>query len=379
MNIVVLLLDAIILAVILAFIYTARKRRTAAVPRRIGPPVPGVRSALASILFGVLTLSVFLLALNTMDIGSQWRSWQELRTATTTTEARVLAQQCIGRPRFFASENIRVTYQFEAALANGTRQIITQDLVRSAGKAGCDEHRPLPRSIMMIRYDPQNPSIAGPAQGPEIGGLIVGSMLGLVWLLLMSLLPLASGLETLLDMLDRQRANPLQAAQDEQERRELEAKGYMRITSPDIRQIVRRALQQNSPIAAHVLRHGAHDYLSFDFIADPARRARVWDLLWRYQAGHPLPGAEHQEVVALLFELRSDSSLTESLGMPAMKRPARRPRKPIGASVLETLGTITVALGMLALSEGEPLIGVPLIFIPLIYVFGRVRRRAPKQ
>jgi hypothetical protein len=290
----------------------------------------------------------------------------------------VLAQQCIGSPRFFASENIRVTYQFEAALANGTRQIITQDLVRSAGKAGCDEHRPLPRSIM-IRYDPQNPSIAGPAQGPEIGGLIVGSMLGLVWLVLMSLLPLASGLETLLDMLARQRANPLQAAQDEQERRELEAKGYMRITSPDIRQIVRRALQQNSPIAAHVLRHGAHDYLSFDFIADPARRARVWDLLWRYQAGHPLLGTEHQEVVALLFELRGNTSLTESLGMPAMKRPARRPRKPISASVLETLGTITAALGMLALSEGEPLIGVPLIFIPLIYVFGRIRSRAPKQ
>jgi hypothetical protein len=288
--------------------------------------VPGFKHALALILFGTVTFSVFAFALVASGFASRWQTWNQLRSATVTTQARVLSKRCIADRSLNITESTLVTYQFEAGLADGTRRVITQQLEYRDGKQGCYPSTPAPKRIA-IRYDPRDPAIAGLAPGPDIGELIVGTVLGLAWLALMSLLPIAAGLDTLLSMLDRHRADPLKAAQDEQERRELEAEGFMLITSPELQHTVERAVRQGTLAASFVAQRGDRRYLSFGFIADPARRKRTWDLFWRYQAGHSMHGSEHGEVKAMQFEILGDTSLAETIRTRAADKNTRTARK----------------------------------------------------
>jgi hypothetical protein len=160
-------------------------------------------------------------------------------------------------------------------------------------------------------YKLHNAAVLAQAPGPDISGLIVGTVLALVWLVLMSLLPIAAGLNSLLDLFDQQRRDPLQLAQEEQERRELESRGFMLLTSRDLQRTAAEALQKGSLSDAYVTQRGERIYLSFEFITEPSQRERAWDMFWRYQAGEVILGTEWQEIRALQLDMLGNSALAD--------------------------------------------------------------------
>ena len=283
-----------------------------------------LRNVLVSAGLCAILLLGFILTVAAGDFTDQWQTWYELRTANMLAQARVLTQECVARPTGILKDTL-VTYQFEARLADSTRRIVTQKLAHNGGKYGCSTNDPIPISIA-IRYDSRNPAIAGLANSPPLSELILASILGILG----GLLLIAGGLALLLGGFNRRHAGSHKLAQEEQERheletegfrqitspelqqqerRELEAEGFMQITDPDLKAIVERAVLKGSPITRYLARRDDRSYLSFGFIGDPYRRQRAWDLLRRYQAGGPIDGDEHNEVIAIQFEMLGDTAL----------------------------------------------------------------------